>query len=114
VSIGTDEDVIGLDVPVDVVHFVHFVDGDDEFSDVEPGLEFGKDIFVDEESEQVASRHPFHGDVEVVLVLEGGLELDQPPAPVARQALALQENASHLLLPRQLALRHPLYRHHLA
>jgi hypothetical protein len=48
VAIGTDEDVIGFDVPVDVVHPMHFVDGDDELADVEAGLCLREDVFFDE------------------------------------------------------------------
>lgn len=67
----SDENVVWLNVSMNIVHFVHFFNGDDELSDVEAGLCLSKDVLFNEQAQQVASRHPFHSNIEVISVLEG-------------------------------------------
>ena len=40
VALGVDENVVGLDVPVDEAHLVHAVDGTRQLGDVEPEMKF--------------------------------------------------------------------------
>lgn len=42
----TYQDVIGLYISVDVVHFMHFLDGYDKFPNIKFGLVLTEDIFI--------------------------------------------------------------------
>ncbi len=86
---GIDENIVGLDVPVDVVHFVHVLDGQDEFADIKLGLLFCENVFLDEQTQQISSGHPLHHDVEVRVILEGGTQLDEPLGPALGETLSL-------------------------
>lgn len=61
--ISIDEDVIGLNIPVNVVHAVHLINGNDELSDVEASLCLAEDILFNQQAQQITPRHPLHGDI---------------------------------------------------
>ena len=71
------ENVIRLDISMDVVRLVDVFNGENHFSNVKSGLILRKDIFLDKKMQKVTSWYIVHHEIEIVLVLEGGFQLDQ-------------------------------------
>lgn len=82
VAILADQDIIRFDIAMYVVHFMHVLNGYNQLADVEPGLCLSEDVFFYEETEQVTSWHPLHCNIQVILILEGRFQLNQPSASV--------------------------------
>lgn len=77
-ALAIDENVIRFDVPVDVVHSVHFLDGQDELCNIETSFRLREDILFDKQPQQVASRHPLHRNIQILIVLKGRPKLHKP------------------------------------
>ena len=78
VAVGSDENVIGLYVPVDEAHPVDGLDGAHQLGDVEEGEVLGEGAQLDEEAHHVSSGDVLHDKVEVLAVLEREEELHDP------------------------------------
>ena len=50
-SFLADQDIVRLDISMNVVHLMHFLNGDNELADVESCLCFGKDVLFDEKTQ---------------------------------------------------------------
>ena len=106
VSIFVKEYVIGLDVSVYVVEGVDLFKGQDALCCVEPGLMFSEDIFFYELGHQVSSRKILHDQIQVVLVLEGLLEVDDPLLLALGKDVSFCVEVAELVLLDHLGLFH--------
>lgn len=61
-----------------VGHLVNRLYSEHKFRHVEPGLTLRENLLVNEPSHEVSSREEFHAEVEVVIVLEGIMQLHNP------------------------------------
>ncbi len=50
-SICRDENIVRFDVPVNVVHLVHFLNGNYQLSDIETRLCFSESVLFDQQSQ---------------------------------------------------------------
>lgn len=66
-----DQNIIRLDITVNVVHLMHFLDGNDELTNIETGLCLAEDVLLDKKAEQISSRDPLHSNVQIFFILEG-------------------------------------------
>ena len=63
-SVGVEQDVVGLDVAVDVAQLVHGVDGEDHLDDVELGHVLRKSVLeLGEQSQEVAAAVVVHDQI---------------------------------------------------
>lgn len=99
VSFFADQDIIRLDISMNIVHPMHFLDGNDELTDIESGLCLCKDVLLDEKTKKISSWDPLHCNIEIFFILKGRFQLNKPSASVSGQAFSFQEYACHLFLP---------------
>jgi len=78
VPVDVEQHVVGFEVPVDVLHLVDRIQGQQYFCGVELGLFVGEDVLFHEEVHEVSAGQVLHDEVEIVVVLEGTLESDHP------------------------------------
>ena len=83
-DITADELVLQLlgpferNLPVNEAKLVHSLDSQNDLRHVEPCDVFTKDLVLDEHSHQVTTRQELHQHVQEGVVLEGGVQLDDP------------------------------------
>lgn len=75
-AVLVDQDVVGLQVPVDVVQLVHRVQRQQDLGNVEPRLVLRQNVLLDQEVHEVAPGQVLHHQVQVLFVLEGAFEVD--------------------------------------
>ena len=109
VTVGPNQDVVGLDVAVDEAHLVDGLDGTDELCDVEEGEVLGERAQLDEEAHHVASGDVLHHKVEVLLVLEGEEQLHYPLVVRFGQDVALRLDVGDLVPPQDIRLAQRLH-----
>lgn len=106
VSILTNYEIVRFEVPMYVIQIVHTFNGEDGLSNIEPGHVLTQDVFLHQQRHEVSSLQVFHDQVEVVLVLEGAFEFDDPWVIGEGQDIALGTDMRDLILEDHLGLLH--------
>ena len=90
---------------VEAVHSFHCHDG---LSDVEPALLFREYVLFHQKSHQIPALQELHDKIQVLLILEGALELNDPIVLGESQDISLSPHMRHLVLVDHLGLFHLL------
>lgn len=107
-ALAVDEDVVGLQVPVDISHLVDALQGQKSFGDIEPCLLLCKNVLLYEKTHKISPGHVFHDQVQIRFVLEGAFELDDPRVGGGvRKNLLLFSGLNHFVLGDHMRLFHP-------
>mmetsp|Transcript_23016 Transcript_23016/g.58156 ORF Transcript_23016/g.58156 Transcript_23016/m.58156 type:complete len:258 (+) Transcript_23016:1546-2319(+) len=111
-----EADVVGLDVSMHEAEFVDVVQRLNQLGDVKTRLRFGEPLALAKERNQVAALEELHDHVEVVIVLEAGVQLHEVVCARGQrhEALALAHQPLQIVLLRERALLHLLHRIHFA
>lgn len=75
---GRDEEIVWFDISVDAFQGMGFLDADDHLSNVKTRHCLVQDVFSDQETQKVTTRHIFHHEIEVCSVLEAGDKRHDP------------------------------------
>lgn len=94
---------------MDKAQLVDGLDGENDLCNVEASDVLGKDLILNEHSHEIASWQELHQHVQEVLVLEGGVELDDPWAVRLGQNVTLSTNVGELILLEHLTLDQRLH-----
>eukprot|EP00754_Rhynchopus_humris_P020783 Rhum_TRINITY_DN14714_c3_g2::Rhum_TRINITY_DN14714_c3_g2_i1::g.113320::m.113320 len=120
VSVPVKEDVVRLDVAVGVPHPMDRMHSKDQLGHVELRHLLPKDIVGDEPRHQVAARQKLHHQIQMVLVLEGVVQVCDPRVfflllQVVRlhKHVAFRPHVRHLVAVHHVLLVQTFYRHHL-
>lgn len=77
-SRGADKKVVRLDIAMDPLHVVCFLDAQDHLRNVLLGMRLFQYIFTQEQTEEVAADHVLHHEVQVCIVLKACNERHNP------------------------------------
>mmetsp|Transcript_13645 Transcript_13645/g.33562 ORF Transcript_13645/g.33562 Transcript_13645/m.33562 type:complete len:577 (-) Transcript_13645:349-2079(-) len=113
VAVRGQQQVVGLDVPVDVAAHVDVGDGEHRLRDVEARLSLAQDVLAHQQRHHVAPRQVLHDQVQVLLVLERVEQLDHVGRVHLGQHVALRAHVLHLAAPQHLRLFQLLHGHDL-
>mmetsp|Transcript_63113 Transcript_63113/g.176523 ORF Transcript_63113/g.176523 Transcript_63113/m.176523 type:complete len:316 (+) Transcript_63113:940-1887(+) len=111
VAVRVEDDVVGLDVPVDVLQVrVDVVHSLDELRDVEPRLVLVEGVLPHEVRHEVTPRQVIHDHVQVVVVLERIVQAYHPLFLRLAQRGLLRADVVNLVLVDHVSLAHLLHR----
>ena len=114
VTLAVQEQVVGLDVPVDEAQLVDGLDGQGRLCHVELGSLLRQGVLLHQQGHDVPPWQELHDQVEGVRVLEGVEHLDHPGVVHLHQDVPLRPHVRHLLLLHHLRLPQHLHRVHVA
>ena len=77
-SVRVEKDVVWFEIPVNILHFVHRIESQQNLSGVELGLLVGENVLLHEQVHEVSTGQVLHNEVEVIAVLEGTFEGHHP------------------------------------
>eukprot|EP00356_Strombidium_inclinatum_P016992 CAMPEP_0170481370 /NCGR_PEP_ID=MMETSP0208-20121228/1835_1 /TAXON_ID=197538 /ORGANISM="Strombidium inclinatum, Strain S3" /LENGTH=132 /DNA_ID=CAMNT_0010754057 /DNA_START=1440 /DNA_END=1838 /DNA_ORIENTATION=- len=106
--IFVDENVVGLEITMDEVHFVDRFNREDCLGDIEATLLFTKNVLSHQQGHEVTSREKVHYQVEVFIILKTELEVDNPRVLGFHQYLSFCFDVVDLVLIDHFCLFHPL------
>lgn len=78
VPILLKEDIVGLEIAVNVVEFMHSLYSQDHFSHKELRLFFSEDVFFHKNSHKIPPFQELHDKIQILFILEATLHLDYP------------------------------------
>lgn len=85
------------DVPVDEALLVDSVNRHDYLGSIEACDVLRKDVILDEHRHQITSREKFHQHVEILCILKGRKQLDDPGAVGLCENIPLGSDVGHLV-----------------
>ena len=85
-----------FEIAVNVSKFVELVDRSKHLTDVEPCMLLFQDPGIIEQCPEVASRHVLHGEVNVLRILEGIQQANQPRCLGGSQDVSFYKNVTDL------------------
>jgi hypothetical protein len=103
-----DQEILGLQIPMNVAQGVQSVDTGEHLCDVKSGMSVVKDASVVEQGSEVTAGHVFHGQVNLFFVLERVEQLDKPVGFGGSQNVSFGQDVSHLVQFEQQLLSHHL------
>jgi len=108
VTITVDQNVIGLEVPMDEVNFVHRLDSQNCTSDVKATRLFAQNIFSHKQCHEITTWLKVHYKIKVLIILKTVFQIDNPLILGLDEHLTLSLDVINLILVDHLGLLHSL------
>jgi len=100
------QDVVRFQIAMDVVHFVHSLDSENRLRNVKTTFIFSKHILAHKQRHQVATWKKVHHEVQILLILKGKLQVDDPRILGLDKDFTLCLHVRDLVLVNHLLLLH--------